>query len=109
MNKPVERKLTVKLTIDPREKIEIERRRDAFAVVIGVNERFDVLFQVNADDRRPALPNMPTKATQKSGGFVPVHVSDRRSGKESGAPSRRQAAGKFEIMIEIGDDRKSLE
>src|SRR3546814_20525566 len=48
-------KVGVKLAIDACEQIEIERGGHAFAIVVGSEQRRQILAQTDADDR-PALP-----------------------------------------------------
>ena len=104
MRKAVKRKVAVELPIDPRQKIEIEGRRHALAIIIGVDQPSDVLLEIDADDGLSLLPDMAPEPAQEGGGLGMVQIADGRTGKKSGFAPGRQI-GQLEIVVEVGDNR----
>src|SRR3546814_2379543 len=94
-------KVGVKLAIDACEQIEIERGGHAFAIVVGSEQRRQILAQIDADDRAALRARVPAQLLQERGGLVRVEIADRRAGKERDAARPRNFSGEIEI------DRKS--
>src|SRR5215471_21826844 len=75
--------IAAELAVDAHQHIEIEARRDARPVVIGVVEQALVLFEIGADDHLSALSQNVARAAQEAAGFMRLEISDRRSRKEA--------------------------
>src|ERR1700676_5617912 len=69
-------------TVDAMEHIEIEARRDARGIVIGVIQHTLILLQINADHHPRAFSQDAPGAAQEGAGFVRLEISKRRTRKK---------------------------
>ena len=105
----VERKVAVELPVDPRQKVEVEGRRHALWVVIGVDLLIRTsLLRSTPTIALPSLADMTPEPAQEGGGLGLIQVADGRTRKE-GDPVPGWKIGQLEIMVEVGDDRKNVE
>ena len=81
------------LAIDARQQIEIEFRRDALGIVVGVVENFGVLHQIDADHEQRALAQHAAGMAQEFARFVRLEIADGRSRKEAD-PRQRSDRGR---------------
>jgi len=82
-----------KLAIDAQEQVEVERRRDALAVVIGAVEHIRVLDEIDADDEQRAWAEHRGGMAQQRGSLVRLEIPDRGARKEADARPRAQRHG----------------
>src|SRR3990172_21814 len=75
--------VAVKLAIDAREQIEIERGGDAQTVVIGGKQDIQALFQIDAHEKGAARPKQKRGIRKKGVRLVMAEIADGRAGKEA--------------------------
>ena len=73
--------IRAELAVRPHEKIQIELRGYAGAVVISGFQNCPVFLQIDADDQPAALPAEPANAPQKIRGDLRLQISNGRTGK----------------------------
>src|SRR5688572_9265538 len=77
----------VELTIEPRQQVEVESRRNSRRVVVGGMEDRGILATINAEYQRSARTNRGANAMQECRRLGGMQVPDRGSG-EKRHPSR---------------------
>ena len=97
------------LAVDARQQIEIEFRRDALGVVIGVIENFRILHQIDADHEQRARAQHAAGVAQEFAGFVRLEIADGGAGKKTDPRQRGDRRRQRERLGEILDQRIDAE
>ena len=105
----VEIEVAVELTIDAGEQVEIEGGRHSRRIVVGRQQRAQVLLEVDADDQSAAGGERVAQDGEQAAGFDGGQVADRGAGKEAGLRSLADVGGEGDWPREVADDGPHVE
>src|SRR4029450_12294452 len=106
--------VSAQLSIDPREKVQVERRGDTQGIVIGEQEVALRLHQVGADQQRIALVQNGTDASKNRFRARPIEVADVRAEKQGERHTRpvmiaRKGREALLVFGFVRDDREIVD
>ena len=105
----VQVEIGAELAVDPHQQVAVERRGHARGVVVGRQQRGQVLLQVDADDHRRRLAERGAHPPEERHRLLRPEIADRRSGKEADPVRAQPVVGQGDRLHEIGVDRHQPE
>src|SRR5690606_6352757 len=83
MFEPVQIKIGGKLTVDPRQQVQVESCGDTLAIIIGAQDRFGIFLEVKPDQCHIPGAEVPSQIPAKVQTVVPFHIPDIGSQKRT--------------------------
>src|SRR5271168_1079136 len=79
MDERADVEIAAEFAVDPVQHIEIEARRDAGGVVIGIIKGALVFLEIDADHHSPPFAQNRARALEESAGFARFEIAKRRT------------------------------